>query len=900
MANDKRIPELTPLPNPTPDVQLAAYDLATDTTYRVSLSQINPGATDLPDQWDPGIDYAAGNIVSYSQGPGQPFQIWVSSVGSNQGNVPGPASAFWETPVDTPSVGFPAPWAAGIYTAAYAAVVHNGTIYWLNPAAGRPYNSTDIDAEIIAGDWINLGATTSGTVTSVSSGNLSPLFTVAVGTPTTTPALSFTLSNAAQNAFLAGPVSGGPGAPAYRAILVADLPDLSTTYQPLDADLSAIAALGFTSTSFLKKTAANTWTLDTITYLPLSGGTLTGALTLNADPASALQAATKQYVDALVVGLWDDRGSFDASVNAYPSSGGSGTAGAILKGDIWTVSFGGTLPTGQIVEPGDTVRSLINTPGNTQANWAIAQNNIGYTPLSNTLNSANIFVGSAGNVAVGVTMSGEASISNIGAITLSNAAVIAKVLTAYAAGAGAVSAADTILSAIQKVDGNSSNASVIARVLTGFTSGAGTVSAADTILSAFQKVDGNTSNASVIAKVLTGFVSGAGAVTAADSILSAIQKVDGNSSNATVISRVLTGFVSGAGTVTAADSILSAIQKVDGNSLDRWKLTGTSTLTGNVTIGGAFSVGFGVAPSAKIHIQGLAATTGEVLRITNSTPTTVLTILENGKVTFTGSQSGAAIVGYQWNNTWTATANSQTNTQFDFFSTATVGAFTGSITNYFQIRDNTAGTLFSMSNNGGCAFNGMILYDFKNNSTTSIIRNSAAALALRGGTSSTTRALQFGVNNASSTNANVAFNFTGAIHDIVAGALTRTWTGILNDLAVSAGDGNTINYTMWNNIPSFVMGTCTFSYTFFDYNPTITGTGTTTHSAFRVRAGLNAFGHGNVPTAFMDLGASTTASASLRLRTGAAPTTPNDGDIWQDGTNVKVQIAGVLKTFVLV
>lgn len=32
-------------------------------------------------------------------------------------------------------------------------------------------------------------------------------------------------------------------------------------------------------------------------YLPLTGGTLTGALTLAADPVSALQAATKQYVD---------------------------------------------------------------------------------------------------------------------------------------------------------------------------------------------------------------------------------------------------------------------------------------------------------------------------------------------------------------------------------------------------------------------------------------------------------------------------------------------------------------------------------------------------------------------------------------------------------------------------
>lgn len=88
----------------------------------------------------------------------------------------------------------------------------------------------------------------------------------------------------------------------------------------------------------------------------------------------------RAYADSLVIGLWDDRGNFDASVNAFPSAGGSGTDGAILKGDIWTVSVSGTLPTSQTVDPGDTVRALINTPGNTASNWAIQARSIGYVP----------------------------------------------------------------------------------------------------------------------------------------------------------------------------------------------------------------------------------------------------------------------------------------------------------------------------------------------------------------------------------------------------------------------------------------------------------------------------------------------------------------------------------------
>jgi len=53
---------------------------------------------------------------------------------------------------------------------------------------------------------------------------------------------------------------------------------IDTYYQPIDADLTAIAGLGFTATAFLKKTAANTWALDTNTYL--TSGTVGAAHTI--------------------------------------------------------------------------------------------------------------------------------------------------------------------------------------------------------------------------------------------------------------------------------------------------------------------------------------------------------------------------------------------------------------------------------------------------------------------------------------------------------------------------------------------------------------------------------------------------------------------------------------------
>lgn len=52
--------------------------------------------------------------------------------------------------------------------------------------------------------------------------------------------------------------------------------------------------------------------------------------------------------------------------------------------------------------------------------------------------------------------------------------------------------------------------------------------------------------------------------------------------------------------------------------------------------------------------------------------------------------------------------------------------------------------------------------------------------------------------------------------------------------------------------------------------------------------------------AVADISGSTSARASLRIRSGSAPTSPNDGDIWFDGTDLKMRIGGVTKTFTLI
>ena len=65
-----------------------------------------------------------------------------------------------------------------------------------------------------------------------SGGGLTPLFSTTVTNPTSTPNLTFGLSNAAQNSVFAGPASGGSGAPSYQTaptISAANMTNFPTT-----------------------------------------------------------------------------------------------------------------------------------------------------------------------------------------------------------------------------------------------------------------------------------------------------------------------------------------------------------------------------------------------------------------------------------------------------------------------------------------------------------------------------------------------------------------------------------------------------------------------------------------------------------------------------------------------
>jgi hypothetical protein len=172
----------------------------------------------------------------------------------------------------------------------------------------KGYVFTLLDTITGRGTW---KAGSAGTLTNFSSGNLSPLFTTSVATATSTPALSFTLSNAAANSIL-GNNTGGSAAPTYF------VPTSTTLNGWFGSTIQSAISLTTTGSSGAATFSGNTLNIPNYS----GGGTTTNAATFNNSGGGGSSGSTFNGSSALTISY----NTIGAAPLASPSF--TGTLGA--------------------------------------------------------------------------------------------------------------------------------------------------------------------------------------------------------------------------------------------------------------------------------------------------------------------------------------------------------------------------------------------------------------------------------------------------------------------------------------------------------------------------------------------------------------------------------------------
>lgn len=145
----KRIPQLPAGAGSQPGWKIAVWDVTTNTTKQVDVSEFINNENTGDYDWKDDFSYSVNEVSFYNN------KLWASDINGNLNNVP-QAGPNWTEVVEGKSGGIKT-WGAGAFTADEVFVVYDpggGNLMYELTAVARPYNSVDIDAEIIAGDWV--------------------------------------------------------------------------------------------------------------------------------------------------------------------------------------------------------------------------------------------------------------------------------------------------------------------------------------------------------------------------------------------------------------------------------------------------------------------------------------------------------------------------------------------------------------------------------------------------------------------------------------------------------------------------------------------------------------------------------------------------------------------------
>jgi fibronectin-binding autotransporter adhesin len=458
-----------------------------------------------------------------------------------------------------------------------------------------------------------IGVTTGNGVSAVSSGGQDPRLTVTLGNITPTSAV------------FSGVVTSTGG---FVGNLTGSASTVGVTGTAANQVDYLIGVNGTVSGVYSPQVSS----LGNITFNPSNGVfTTTGMDNYSAAlPISALSKLYKQKADSLYAPI--SGGAYVTNVSGTgalsfinPTTTPIGTIDTLWSGGLTT-----RLRSRQMV---DSLQNNINAK---QPNISVTgENYLSWSSPTLTANAVNV----SGTNITGVlkaaafpALTGEATTTSGSlAVTLTNSAVIGKVLTGYTSGAGTVAATDNILQAIQKLNGN---IVAIGTPVTSFNSRTGAVVPAagdyNSITETLTNKSGNisqwtnnsgylTANQAIVVTATgdaTGTSTSSGTAPSLPLVLATVNSNVGSFGSASVVP-VIT--VNGKGLITSvttativAGSTTAALTMNNGGSGDASGTTfngGTAKTISYNTIGAPSTTGTGASGTWGINVTGNSATT---------------------------------------------------------------------------------------------------------------------------------------------------------------------------------------------------------------------------------------------------------------------------------------------------
>jgi hypothetical protein len=311
------------------------------------------------------------------------------------------------------------------------------------------------------------------------------------------------------------------------------------------------------------------------------------------------------------------------------------------------------------------------------------------------------------------------------------------------------------------------------------------------------------------------------------------------------------------------------------------------------------NLGIGLSSSllARLHVKGANDSSGEALHIQSSTYD-LLKAYNNRTLVF-GPGSAATTTSYSFN----AIGAGGTDTTLSLQITG------GSSDNIFKFYNSTSYTRGGLEiTRNGFSHSRYALRIF--GVTTEALRITAAgdiafptaSTYVDTGAYSIHRSNTAGyvglvINGTDETGGSIIFHrgrSQAGINNSNSSAMVRAYTTYVDTGLAQSGTINvlkidpTFNLTNAASAPDFIG---------IDWDPILTSVQLSRNYALLMRSGLSGFGLGaTLPTAVVDLASSTTARASLRVQPGTAPTSPNNGDIWTDTTDLFIRLNGTTYT----